>query len=362
MLDFLRLSLISALITTAAGIVMWYFSRYDFAFNEIYNEGLNLYKRQKYKQAMNKFKLAIEKFPNKCQAHYNLGLCALELENYNQAKESFLQALNLNQDDSDTIYNLGYIEMKLGNYGDAREYFKKILEINPLESETLFNMGYIEAMENDYKKAKEYISKTIEANPNKTEYKNFYIEVLDALYNQLGSPQILQEMLNIALELFALSNDDEDLLYKIAVIYAKMGDWDNSASYCSELYKKNPNSYRACNQYGLTLFCKGETKKAIEMYEQAIKLKPEIPDSYLNLVFAYNKIGKKVKAKNLAEDFMKKFPDNPLIEMAQDYLNRRDDDQFSPVENSLDSMAALQESMTENMNMDINNTNQEEQN
>ena len=70
------------------------------------------------------------------------------------------------------------------------------------------------------------------------------------------------------------------------------------------LFNKNPNSYRACCQYGLALLCKGEMREAIEMYEKAITISPEIPDTYMNLVFAYDKIGDWENAIALAKDFL----------------------------------------------------------
>ena len=69
-------------------------------------------------------------------------------------------------------------------------------------------------------------------------------------------------------------------------------------------------------------FVNNETP-GLEMYERAIKLAPDIPDSYLNLVFAYDKVGKFNLATKLVETFIKKFPDNEAIELAKDYLDRR---------------------------------------
>ncbi len=302
---------------------MWYFSRYDFDFNEIYNEGLDLYKRKQYKSALGKFKLAVSRFPDRFQAHYNLGLCALKLKSFSQAKDAFNQALQLNKRDVDTIYNLGYVEMCLNNYEKAKEHFNLILQTYPEESDVLFNLGYIFGMEKNYEKAKTYIEKAIEISPEKTGYKKFYIEILDPLFEQKGSPKMLDEMLDLCLELLVIYPNDENLIYKTAVIYAKMGDWENSVNYCERLFNQNPNSHKACSQYGLTLFCKGETIRAIEMYERAIKIAPDIPDSYLNLVFAYDKIGEVDSAAKLVETFIKKFPKDPSIEMAKDYLERR---------------------------------------
>ena len=323
MLEILHFSLISALITLAAGLVMWYFSRYDFDYTEIYNEGIELYRRRQYKPAIAKFKLAIAKFPEQSQPYYNLGLCLLRTRSFSQAREAFLEAFKYNPRDVDTIYNLGYTEMCLQNYPKAKEYYNMILKAFPDDADVLFNLGYIEGEEKNFKAAQEYISQALNITPDKAGFKRYYVDVLDALFEQSGSPKIIDEMLNLCLELMIVLPNDENLVYKTAVVYARMGDWESSVNYCERMIEINPNSYKACSQYGLTLFCKGETKRAIEMYERSIKLAPDMPDSYLNLVFAYDKIGDVNKATKLVETFIRKFPDDPTVEMAKDYLERR---------------------------------------
>ena len=129
------------------------------------------------------------------------------------------------------------------------------------------------------------------------------------------------------MELLVVYPDDEDVMYRIAVAYAQLGDWENSVNYCERLYAKNQNSYLACNQYALALFCKGEMGEAITMYEKAIDISPDKSDSYMNLVFAYDKVGDIVSATTLANKFIKKFPDDPAIEIAKDFLKRKAEEQ-----------------------------------
>lgn len=338
MLEFLKFSLISTLITTAAGCVMWYFTRYDFDFKEIYNEGCDLYKRKQYKAAFNKFKLAVARFPEQFQGFYNFGLCAIKLKKYVLADEAFTKALNLNKRDVDTIYNLAFTKMHLKEYEKAIEYFNLIAKSYPDDAEVLFNLGFISANLQKLDEAKNYIEKAIVFAPEKSSYKMYYLDILDALFDQSGNPQILDKILSYCQELLTIYPNDEGLVYKTAVVYAKMGDWENSVNYCERLFSLNPNSHKACSQYGLTLFCKGETSQAIEMYERAIHLAPNIPDSYLNLVFAYDKAGDFNSAFELVETFIKKFPNDPSIEIAKDYLERQSEKEPEEnISNSIDS-------------------------
>jgi len=323
MIEFLKISLISTLITLAAACVMYYFTRYDFDFKEIYNEGLDLYRQKNYKGALSKFQFAITKFPHKFQAYYNAGLCELKLKSTEKAKNYFLTALELNPEDVDTIYNLGYIELYANNHKKAKEYFSSIVDKLPDESDLLFNLALIEMTEDNNEEAATLMKKAIVLNPEKSIFKKYYQDVLEKLFQMTGNMDLMKEILDLSLELLVVYPDDENAIHRAAVAYAQMGDWVNSINYCERLYNQNPKSFKACSQYGLALFCKGEIQEAIEMYEKAIKINSEVPETYMNLFLAYDKIGDSENAILLAEKVLKKFPKDPVKELAIDFINRK---------------------------------------
>ncbi|MCQ2957525.1 MAG: tetratricopeptide repeat protein [Candidatus Gastranaerophilales bacterium] len=336
MIIIFKCSFIAVSITIISALVMWYLSRFDYDFQEVYNDGLELFKKDNYKIALNKFQLAIKKFPNKYQAFYNAGLCELKLNNIKKAKEYFESSVKIKPDDYDSQYNLAYIKMLLSEFEDANVDFQKLNEINPNDSDILFNLGYIANEEKQIKDAKRYIAKAIEISPEKKNYKKFYISILQKYFEEFSDITVLNEILDLCLELLVVYPDDEDVMYRIAVAYAQLGDWENSVNYCERLYAKNQNSYLACNQYALALFCKGEMNDAIKMYEKAIDINPDKSDSYINLVFAYDKINDIVSATSLANRFIKKFPNDPAIEIAKDFLNRKAQEQSEEKSKAVD--------------------------
>lgn len=327
MLDFLKFSLISSLITTAAAIVMFYFARNDFSYKDIYNEGVSLYRKKQYRNAIGKFKLAVSKYPNQYHAHYNLGLCELALKNYKSAKAAFLSASNINKLDVDVIYNLAYTEMLLKNYQDAQNYFNKILGTYPDEADVLFNLGYISFANGELEEAKTYVQNAIQNSPNNNDYKLFYLELLEKITADSIDINDTQEVLSLLLELLVDMPTNENLLYKAALLYAKMGEWENSVNYCEKLAKINPNSFKAYNQYGLALFCKGDNIAAIEMYEKAIKIAPQVADPYINLIFAYDKAKQTADAIQLAEVFIEKFPNSEMLQVVKDFIEKKEEEE-----------------------------------
>jgi len=327
MLLILKSSCIAVLVTVIAVGIMIYLSRFDYTFQEAYNDGLELFKKKNYKVALNKFLASIKKAPDKYQSFYNAGLCEFNLDNLKKAEEYFTSALKLKADDYDVMYNLAYVQLQLNETEEAKKLFLSLYEKYPQDSDVLFNMGYIEDIEHNTKFAKKYIGEAVEISPEKKHYKKFYINILQKYFEEFADISVLNNILDLCLELLVVYPDDEDVMYRIAVAYAQLGDWENSVNYCERLYAKNQNSYLACNQYALALFCKGEMNEAITMYEKAIEISPEKSDSYMNLVFAYDKVGDIVSATSLANKFINKFTNDPAVEIAKDFLKRKAEEQ-----------------------------------
>lgn len=323
MLDYLKFSVISSIMTIAVAIVMWYFAKKDLTYTEIYNEGLKAYRKKQYKTAINFFRTAIIKAPQQHAAYYNMGLSELKLKNYKNAKEALLNAYKLNPQDLDTVYNLAYTYMQLQEFDDAKNYFSKILNTYPDEVDVLFNLGYILNEQEECQQSKEYISKAVEIENTNIDYKLYYLTLLEKIADKNPSSQIQQEVLDLAAELLEQLPNDEDLLHRVSVIYAKMGNWEKSVEYCNILTQTNPSSFKAYNQYGLALFCKGENAQAIEMYEKAIEIAPFVADPYVNLIFAYDKANKKEAAIKLAKSFIDKFATHEMVDVIKDFIEQK---------------------------------------
>ncbi|MFA5417802.1 MAG: tetratricopeptide repeat protein [Bacteroidales bacterium] len=88
--------------------------------------------QRKFQDAIDKFKLVTEYYPNNKRAFYHLGYIYLaELSDYGSAKIEFQKAIELDPNYVEAVYNLGRTFEALKEYKTARSYYKQSLELLP---------------------------------------------------------------------------------------------------------------------------------------------------------------------------------------------------------------------------------------
>ncbi len=326
--EIFKFALISTIITTASAIVMFFFAKEEGTFQDLYNEALAEYKAKNYKKAIPIFEKAIKKKEDAPQAYYNLGLTYFKLNELDLARDNFIKVLEFTPDDTDAIQNLGMIELQKENFIEAFSFFKKASEFAGEDADCLFNMGFTLSKLNNIDEAIESIEKAMTISPENVDFKQFYVDLLSSSPNLDIDSDLQNKLLSNTLYLLDIYPTEEKLIFMAGTAYSKLGDWENSIKYYERAIAINPRNVLALNQYALVLLCKGELSKAIESYEHSIEIDPNIPDTYLNMAFAYEKFGQPDSAKAMFEEFIQKFPDNPGVDIAKEYLakNSEDDD------------------------------------
>jgi tetratricopeptide (TPR) repeat protein len=64
---------------------------------------------------------------------------------------------------------------------------------------------------------------------------------------------------------------------KRATAYYLMGDYDQSLKDCDEVVKRNPHHFGALSGYGLIYVQRGELERALEYFERALEVNPNMP-------------------------------------------------------------------------------------
>ncbi len=144
--------------------------------NRIEN-GRDLLKEGKYKEAMIQFESAIEKNKDTAEAYRGMGIAYYEQNNYKNAKESFLQALELGAKETPILYNLiGICMMKEEAYTEALSYYEKgiallqkgesvNLEENEVFQEMLYNQIVCYEKLKDWEQAKLKVAEYVKLFP-----------------------------------------------------------------------------------------------------------------------------------------------------------------------------------------------------
>jgi Ca-activated chloride channel homolog len=118
--------------------------------DELYvQQGNQLYKKGKYKEAEIKYKQALKINKDNLTASYNLGDALYKQKKYQDATNVFEQITyrTTNKDTlAKTYHNLGNAHLQQQKYEESVKAYKKSLKYNPNDEETRYNLAYANAM------------------------------------------------------------------------------------------------------------------------------------------------------------------------------------------------------------------------
>lgn len=122
---------------------------------EHYQEGLNFLEKQSYKEAIEKFKLAISNDKKLTTAYYKLGEAYRLNGEILKAEENFKKALKIDPKFANCYLSLGLLSEENNKITEAIENYEKSIEIDPNLSESLYHLGKIYYTQGEKGKAEE---------------------------------------------------------------------------------------------------------------------------------------------------------------------------------------------------------------
>jgi tetratricopeptide (TPR) repeat protein len=140
-------------------------------------------------------------------------------------------------------------------------------------------------------------------------------DLLGRLYLRTGK---YQEALSQFAIVKGLKADDTQVQVKIGLVYYELQRYEEAAEEFAQIVKDEPDNHRARYYLGISLQEAGQEKQA----EEAFRLIPEENEFYVDAVLhiaeIYSSQEKDEKARELLEQNLKKFPEEPdfLVAMA----------------------------------------------
>jgi Ca-activated chloride channel homolog len=116
---------------------------------KIIRQGNKEYKAQKYTEAEELYRKAIEKKPQSVEANYNTGNFLYKQNKYLDAASKYNALLNSTTDKKEKAYiyhNLGNSYLKANQLKESIDAYKESLKLNPTDRETKFNLAYAQRM------------------------------------------------------------------------------------------------------------------------------------------------------------------------------------------------------------------------
>lgn len=139
---------------------------------DIHDKAIALHNEGQYKRAIESFREALSKAPDKYYIWANLGRTYFQIKQFEGAIEAYGKAIELKPDDASFYSNLGAAYAKIGDMEKARETFEKVatLSTDPERiARSYYNMAVTFVNLGNISQAVEAFEKTIEANPQHAE-------------------------------------------------------------------------------------------------------------------------------------------------------------------------------------------------
>jgi Ca-activated chloride channel homolog len=107
------------------------------------NKGNRKYKKGQYEEALEAYREAQIKSPDKPIVNYNIGNTLHQQERYEEAEKSYQRALQSKENKmrAKTLYNMGNTYYKDQKFKDAAEHYREALKLAPRDEDTIYNLA-----------------------------------------------------------------------------------------------------------------------------------------------------------------------------------------------------------------------------
>ena len=307
-----------------------------------YQEAMRLLKMERLDDAIKEMEKALEIKPDAPGILYNLGVMYMKKNDYPRAtqlmeaalkhiKATGLTKINLAMYADaymGSCVNLGFIYTRMGAYDEAVKILKEALKFRPNDIDANCNLANTYDAMGDSEKATEQIRKCISLDPKNASMHNFaglmyyrkklYNAALDEFKTAVKlAPGEKQYSYNLGLVLAALGRDDEanqafksaeglkegaemrrtfaeqvrknkiKELYNSGHTAMESLDYSRAIKLFEEVLKLEPDMMEAHFNLGVCYGAKHNSEKQIYHFKEAIRLKPQMSEAHYNLGLAY---------------------------------------------------------------------------
>jgi tetratricopeptide (TPR) repeat protein len=254
-----------------------------------YNLGLANHKAGRLEAAVRGYREAIRLEPRSAEAHANLGTVLQESGDFAGAKASYEEALTL-RPAPNRLWNLALACEQLGEVEEAELAYEQLVEINRDWADAWFRLATIRYDRGDLDRAMEGFERAGQSNPDWPEA----LVDIGVCYYRLGQSREAIESFRRAL---VLSPGNAFALSGMAAAAVMAGDAARAHDAYSVLRTAATPSPELAFNVGLILQKNGEHAKAVECYSEAVRLRPQFAEAYVNMGHALSSSGKEDEAR-----------------------------------------------------------------
>ncbi|MBF0338024.1 MAG: tetratricopeptide repeat protein [Nitrospirae bacterium] len=240
---------------------------------ELLRKAIEYMALEKYYEAIDMCKKAIEVNPNDHNSYGIWGDCLRMLKRYDEAIDMCKKAIEVNPNDHNSYGIWGDCLRMLKRYDEAIDMFKRVIEIKPNDYNAYILWGDCLRMLKRYDEAIDMCKKAIEINPN--DYN---------AYKLLGDCLRLLNKYNEAIDVYEkaieINPNNYNAYGACGSSFLNLARYDEAIDMFKRVIEINPNDYNAYRLLGDCLRLLNKYNEAIDVYEKAIEINPNNYNAY----------------------------------------------------------------------------------
>ena len=198
------------------------------------------------------------------------------------------EKLKLNPNDAETINNRALARMRLQKYAEALTDLKRAVEINPNNAEYKANYGYVL-----WKLGRTAEALEAERQALKLEEKNYTANYqLGRFLIRTGDKKLLPEAVEKLKKALEVDPRQYEVRFELIAAFRELGDTASALGQLEILQDAKPSDARVAYVAALLAVDKGDTKYAIERFNDALRKEPNLIGAWQDLGLLYAKLNR----------------------------------------------------------------------
>ncbi len=285
------------------------------AWNAHLNLGDALYNQERYEEALEVARVAVEQDPDSFKTHSNLGAVLSELGRFEESENHLHRAIALNPQARDAHLNLGAVLYNQGRYEEALEVARVAVEQDPDSFKAHVNLGAVLSELGRFEESENHLHRAIALNPQDVDFsqklasklaevlmpQGRYAEAIDVLAEAVAldpaSSQVAElhflmgmaaqdngqpEAAEYYMRAFELDPYHTKSIRRLAHLRLEQQRYDESLELFQRLIDIDLSDSVAHGNMGIVLFYLGRSDESLRSFDQALSLDPTLESARAN--------------------------------------------------------------------------------
>ncbi|MFQ5706179.1 MAG: tetratricopeptide repeat protein [bacterium] len=249
-----------------------------------FNLGIAFFEQKNYQESIENLKKAISLCPIYHKAHLVLGTIYLKTRKYKESEQHLKESISFKPNNALTYLNLGAVYSILRRYEDGIRMFTKVIELSPREARAYFGLGKVYLLQGQTQKAQECFNSVIECD-GKGNLSNLAKRTLASISTNRD---------NLSSE--GIDPKNVEQYYQEGYKAFLFSDYDRAIEQYNNYLKVKPQDDFVWSSLGEACLRAGKVEQAVAAFKTAIKQNPGKGLYYKEIALALDFQGKSKEA------------------------------------------------------------------